>query len=131
MSSVTQAMKCGECGETLEEPFDLPLEGRGPCPTCGSTVCHFEVTVNETLTIHDHVGMKARHGSSGKPFFESKFGDSLHHKTEQWMLREMIVDRENNRYKETITNPDTGEVIHHCEEPLSDHRGHGSAKKKE
>lgn len=33
------------------------------------------------------------------------------------MLREMIVDRKNNRYKETITNPETGEVIHHSDEP--------------
>jgi hypothetical protein len=130
MSDVTQAMKCQNCGEILQEPFDLPAADRSPCPKCGSTVRHFEVTASETVTIHDHVGIKARHGSSGTPFLESKFGDSLQHKTGEWMSREMTVDRENDRYKEIITNPETGKVIHHCEEPLSSHRGHGSAKKK-
>ena len=102
MSNVTQAMKCQNCGEILEEPFDLSVEGRGPCPKCGSRARHFEVTVSETLTTHEHIGIKSRHGSSGKPFLESKFGDSLHHKTGEWMSREMTVDRENDRYKEII-----------------------------
>lgn len=38
------------------------------------------------------------------------------------------IDRENDWYEETVTNPDTGEVVHHQAEPLSDHTGHGSAK---
>jgi hypothetical protein len=41
-----------------------------------------------------------------------------------------VIDRENNLYKEVVTNAETGEVIHACEEPLSKHIGHGSAKKK-
>jgi hypothetical protein len=32
---------------------------------------------------------------------------------------------------EHIVNPNTGEVIHHCEEPLSQHQGHGSAKRRQ
>ena len=131
MSNVIQVMKCQDCRETLEEPFDLPLERRTPCPKCGSKARHFEVIVSETATVHEQVGIKARHGASGKPFLESKFGESLHRKTNEWVSREMTVDRENDRYKELIVHPGTGEVIHHCEEPLSEHRGHGSAKKKE
>lgn len=130
MSNVFQTMKCQDCGEVLEEPSDLPLEGRSPCPKCGSESRHFEVTISETAIVHEHVGIKARHGASGKPFLESKFGDSFYRKTKEWVSREMTVDRENDRYKELITHPETGEVIHHCEEPLSEHRGHGSAKKK-
>jgi hypothetical protein len=30
-------------------------------------------------------------------------------------------------YEETVTLRDTGEVVHHCAEPLRQHRGHGSA----
>jgi hypothetical protein len=30
--------------------------------------------------------------------------------------------------KKKVTDRETGEVIHHSEEPLSDHFGHGSAK---
>jgi|TARA_B110001450_G_C17324859_1_gene360958 hypothetical protein len=33
-----------------------------------------------------------------------------------------------DEYKEKVTDRETGEVIHHSEEPLSDHFGHGSAK---
>jgi hypothetical protein len=32
-----------------------------------------------------------------------------------------------DRYHEKVTMKDTGEVIHECNEPLSEHRGHGSA----
>jgi hypothetical protein len=124
-------MKCQNCGESLKEPFDLLPEGRTPCPKCGSTARHFEVMVSETLAMHEQIGMKARHGDSGKPFLESKSGDSLHRRTGEWVSREMTVDRENDVYKELITNPETGKVIHHCEEPLSQHQGHGSAKKKQ
>ncbi len=131
MSDVIRAVKCRDCNATLEEPFDLPSESRGPCLECGSIARRFEVTVSETATFHEQIGIKARHGTSGKPFLESKFGDSLHRKTNEWVSREMTVDRENDRYKELVTHPETGEVIHYCEEPLSDHRGHGSAKTKE
>ena len=40
----------------------------------------------------------------------------------------MVIDRENDLYKEVVTDPDTGKIIHQCEEPLSEHVGHGSAK---
>jgi hypothetical protein len=46
------------------------------------------------------------------------------------MLLERVIDRAKNWYKKLITDPETGKVVHHCEEPLTDHRGHGSAKKK-
>jgi hypothetical protein len=38
-------------------------------------------------------------------------------------------DRRNDRYLEHITPAYTREVLRHVEEPLSAHRGHGSAKK--
>jgi hypothetical protein len=39
------------------------------------------------------------------------------------------VDREAGTYVETVTDTD-GNVIHHQEEPLGDHRGHGSDQRK-
>jgi hypothetical protein len=41
-----------------------------------------------------------------------------------------VIDRDNNRYFEMVTDYESGEIIHHCEEPLSEHQGHGSAKPK-
>lgn len=43
--------------------------------------------------------------------------------------RKMHIDREKDRYTETVTEYESGTVIHHCDEKLSGHTGHGSAKK--
>lgn len=40
-----------------------------------------------------------------------------------------VIDRDADWYEETVTNPETGEEVHHTAEPLSKHIGHGSAKK--
>ena len=40
------------------------------------------------------------------------------------------IDRENRWYTERITDPQTGEVLREVSEPLRDHHGHGSAKKR-
>ena len=74
--------------------------------------------------------MKARHGIGGRPFYETKSGADLHRATGRWMERDLVVDRENDRYIERVVDPETGKVIHVCEEPLSEHQGHGTAKKK-
>jgi hypothetical protein len=74
--------------------------------------------------------MKARHGTSGRPFHEAKFGADLHRATGRWMERELVIDRENDRYGERVIDPETGEIVYLCEEPLSQHQGHGTAKKK-
>ena len=40
------------------------------------------------------------------------------------------IDRCNNLYHEKVEDPETGEIVHECTEPLSNHRGHGNDKKK-
>ena len=73
---------------------------------------------------------KARHGTSGRPFYEAKSGADLHRASGRWMQRDLVIDRENDRYYEIVVDSETGEVIRTCEESLSQHRDHGSAKKK-
>lgn len=41
---------------------------------------------------------------------------------------ERIIDRQKNQYFERATLCESGEVSHHCDEPLTEHQGHGSAK---
>jgi hypothetical protein len=76
------------------------------------------------------VGVKAKHPKQKKPFIEAVSGDDLHRKSQKWMKLERVVDRDKNQYSETITDPSTGKVVHQCKEPLTKHRGHGSAKKR-
>ena len=76
------------------------------------------------------LGMKPKHPGSKKPFVEQTTGADLHRKTGKWMNLSRVYDRENDLYKEVITDPTTGEIVHECIEPLSSHNGHGSAKPK-
>lgn len=52
----------------------------------------------------------------------------------QWghlMSEVRIIDRKENLYKELVIDTDTGTIEKDVEQPLSEHRGHGSAKIKQ
>jgi len=66
-----------------------------------------------------------------RPRIEFVEGDDLHRDFGRWMKLSRQIDRENDRYRETVVDPKTGRVVHECDEPLSEHRGHGSAKREE
>lgn len=97
--------------------------------SCGHT--HFSIQLEERLEFHASLGFKAKRQGKGKPYLEGRTGDDLQIKTGKWMILERIIDRARNWYKELVTDPKTGNVMHHCEEPLSQHQGHGTAKTKE
>jgi hypothetical protein len=46
------------------------------------------------------------------------------------MKKERLIAHEKDEYKEIVTDPESGKEIHRCEEALSKHKGHGSARKK-
>jgi hypothetical protein len=93
--------------------------------TCGHL--HYDIRLEDTLTFHASLGYKAKSQGKGKPYIEGKCADDLHRNTGRWMHLQRIVDRTRNWYEEVVTDPETGNVVHRCEEPLSEHRGHGSA----
>jgi hypothetical protein len=112
---------CGKC--------NTPPEARKPCPHCGSTSRAFSVTLESKVEFHSSLSYKAKRGGKGKPFIEGIRGESLFRKLKRWMRLERVIDREHDHYKEVVTDPETGEEIHRCEEPLSQHTGHGDDKK--
>ncbi len=122
--------KCGSCGALLKESPHVAIADRKACPTCGSLSRFVEVAITEVVTVKEKLGLKAKHSGLKKPFFESVSGNDLHRGTGQWNKLERIIDRENNKYREEITDPITGKVIRLCEEPLTEHQGRGSAKSK-
>ena len=130
MEPNSPVVKCGKCLAVLDDAPNIPVEQRTPCPNCGSTARVFEVEIIATAIARESFGMKARHGAGGRPFYESKSGANLHRATDRWMQRDLVVDRESDRYIERVVDPDTGKIVHVCEEPLSKHQGHGTAKKK-
>jgi len=121
---------CAQCESVLNESPGTAPENRLPCPQCGATSRIYKVLIQDTIEVKSSLSLKARHGTSGKPFLETKSGDSFFHKAQKWVHRVMRIDRDNDHYCETVVDPHTNELIHKCEEPLSKHQGRGNAKKK-
>lgn len=61
---------------------------------------------------------------------EAKVSEEVFRKTGKRVNRSVRIDRDNNKYSEVVEDKETKEIIHHCEEPLSKHTGHGAAKGK-
>ena len=121
---------CGKCKLALKEDPHVQPSERIPYPSCGSTARIFQVSIHDSIIMKSKLGMKAKHSSGGKPFIEEVTGDDLYRKTNKWMNLSRVYDREKDLYKEIITDPITGEVVHECIEPLSKHTEHGTAKYK-
>jgi hypothetical protein len=88
-----------------------------------------EVSVVDAVTMHESLGYKLIRTGQKRPLVEGFRGDDLHRNSGRWMRKIQIVDRENDRYFKQIVDPATGEILRQCEEPLSKHRGYGSAKR--
>lgn len=123
-------VKCNKCGTTLNEATDIQPDKRIPCPSCGSTSRCYEECALVKVGVVTGGKMKGKHANENKPFIVQSSGKDLFRKTGQLMDKIMVIDRDHNLYQEIITDPGTGEVIRSCTEPLSEHKGHGSAKKK-
>lgn len=119
---------CGECGAELQESPSLSTKERRPCPNCGSMTRAIQVSISENIAIREKLGVKGKHKDAKKPFIVTVSGDDLHRKTGNWMKLDRVIDRENNLYKEEVKDPETGHIVHRCEEPLTEHRGHGTEK---
>lgn len=124
-------MACGECGSPLDEPSEGPATRRVSCPHCGSTTRKFVQVVDGSISFHEQVRLVKRDQEPGRPAEELTQGDDLNRDSGKWYDLTRHIDRRNNRYKERIVDPETGDVIREVDEPLSDHRGRGNAKRKD
>jgi hypothetical protein len=125
---------CNGCGEPLAgaRPDD-PVEGRAPCPVCGSLSRLVKVFAHDEVTFHSDLGLKKKSpgfksGGRSRPAQEQWSGDERS-ADGVWRDRQRVVDRERNRYIERVTDPD-GTVIRDVDEPLDQHLGHGCDRRK-
>lgn len=124
MTSTKLTTQCAECKAELRNGSNL-------CCQCGSDEKHHQLNIAETIDTHDLLDAKVKDHSlrsDDKLRVHLIAGDDQRKSDGRWMNKERLIDRNNNRYIETVTDPITGEVLHQCDEPLSDHWGHGSAK---
>ena len=130
MPVTAETIVCGDCGAPLKDalPSDDPMQ-RKPCESCGSTKRNYHVFIVESVTLRDGLGMKAKRPGEKRPHIETKAVPDHSKSRDKIVHREQIIDRENDRYFERVTDYESGEVIHECKEPLSQHLGHGADKK--
>jgi len=131
----SRKITCTRCGHETGETEEQIRSNPQPCPQCGSEerTVHVGVSDELKLDVKEKIRRKIKVDS-----YKSKdkirnilvSGDDLHRNSGKWVKKERVIDRDNDSYKEIVTDPTTGEVMHRCEEALSDHQDHGSAKKK-
>lgn len=127
MTEISSKSTCDNCSQEFDSIGNF-------CPKCGSKSItkHICITENEIINICERVKIKAKNDtlpSKKKTVLEYKQGFEKSQITESgYVQKERLIDRTDDKYKEVIKD-DNGKVIHYCEEPLSKHWGHGSAKK--
>ena len=118
---------CSVCGRTK---LMKKLLNSDFCPFClKKTSNNVTVQVEDTVTIKES-GKILRYAKSKSKFLsENIFGWFSSYKYRDGVNKIRIEDREKDYYKEQLRDPITGKILEECEEPLSKHQGHGSAKK--
>jgi len=128
---MTRSVVCGECKAELPSESVSPGAEDAPCPQCGSLAKHVTLELSDSVTVqaHDNIRGKARKGPGKKGITQDFFaGDDERVSKGDYVDKQRLIDRENDRYIEKVTDKVTGEVIHETDHPLSEHWGHGSAK---
>jgi hypothetical protein len=87
-------------------------------------------SVEDTVKAEDFIKVGWRdQKSSQKALRWGVGGDDLYQNSGRWSVFTRVYDRAKDWYYEHFTDKETGQVLHHCEEKLSDH-DHGRRKKK-
>ena len=115
-------VQCKNCGLAVVQSSSYSIEQRMPCPQCGSISCVFYVWIRASAIVEGHLGYRMRSPGKGKWKRQEHGGDSFFRKDWRWHRLVRILDRAKDWYYERIMDAKTGDVVRHCEEPLSQHR---------
>jgi DNA-directed RNA polymerase subunit RPC12/RpoP len=129
MTDQANSAECSDCGTTIDMSGDT-AEHRVRCPKCGGSKRILHISIEEQVIVRDGLEIKARRTGEKKPYVEDRGIPSHSQRLNKIVNHQRLIDRDRDFYRETVTDYETGEIIHHCEEPLSQHQGHGSAKTK-
>ena len=120
---------CGNCRAEL--PDDLPDQARIPCPNCGATSRYYFEPLADGLLAYDGHRVKLKRPSlpSAKKLRADTYsGVEPSHKYGKLVRVHRTIDKDIDRYIEKVIDMQTGEILHECDEPLSEHINHGTAK---
>jgi predicted RNA-binding Zn-ribbon protein involved in translation (DUF1610 family) len=122
-------VECSDCNESLAHSHSTTT--REPCPRCGSLrrTIHVGTILSAKVEMHAKAEWKSGARKTGKPLRWGVTGDDLHRNSGRWSTVERVFDRIRDYYYEHISDKESGTVIKHCEEKLTEHRGHGDARR--
>ena len=109
--------------------FNYNREARNDCPKCGYKVVELSLEANINVDITMQYKGKSHKKINKRPSFEFKGGQEFSYSKGKYVNRNYRIDREKDKYTEKVSDRETGETIHECEEKLTEHFNHGSAKK--
>ena len=127
MTETHESCRCADCGASIDLSNTAPY-ARTPCNACGSIKRVLHVNVIEKIQAIDGYALKGKRPGRKKPFIEERSLPDYSRSRDKFVHLQRTIDRDNDLYSEKVTDYQTGELIHKCEEPLSQHQGHGSAK---
>ena len=84
--------------------------------------------VSDSIPVFEFVEYKGKHAGEKRPYIEIQDGAQLRVSEGDYVHKFRRIDPGNDEYEEKLTDRETGEVIRWVREPLSEHRGRGSAK---
>jgi len=120
---------CLDCESTATQDQGFLVHQRAPCNACGSTKRKYpQLAKSYSGDVGLVLTMKTPERRRAKSLIHETSGPNFSKSLGRWVWRNVEVDRIRNYYREIVLDPESGEVLHHCEEPLSDHRLHGTAK---
>jgi hypothetical protein len=129
MTKQFSSVECANCRTAINIDGDTPGYST-PCDKCGDNRRIYNASVVETVVVRDGIGFKIKRPGEKKPYIEAKSMPNYSHRLSKLVHHERVIDRDKDRYKEIVKDYESGEIIHHCEELLSQHINHGTAKPK-
>jgi endogenous inhibitor of DNA gyrase (YacG/DUF329 family) len=122
----TETVECPKCGTEFSLVAQATL-----CPSCEKKI--HRVVLATTAKGYPDMQAKAIPPGRGKSAYFQwiKTGYEFFRKTRRWHLRERLIDRREKRYREYIEDAETGEVIRHKDERLSEHLAERDHRRKE
>lgn len=119
---------CASCGKNFGE-YNEETDKIESCDICGSNDLKRILYLKDSISFHENIkGKSNKMPGKKKPYSEFQGGEEWSVSKKCYVDKTRQIDREHDMYHEIVSEQQTGEIIHECHEPLSEHFGHGSAK---
>jgi hypothetical protein len=122
--------RCEHCRYEWPDPAAAATEAPGtPCPRCGATTGRLiDISLTDERVVREFLKLEGKEPGRKKPYIEVRQGDEVQVVTGRHMNRLRRIDRRADWYDEVVVDRETGQVVHECHEPLTEHWGHSSSK---